>query len=79
MARRKQKVSLQQLELVVLNRTQVGRARHFINVLGTIARRMRSPLASIRWELAKRRVPQKGNVRETGDVYQESAVALAGY
>jgi hypothetical protein len=79
MACRKQEISVQQLQLVVLNRNQVGRVRHLINLAGTLARRMRSPLASLRWELAKRRVPRKGNLPEPESACEESAVALAGF
>ncbi len=71
----KQEVPVQQLRLVVLNRTEAGRAHPFIfifiNVLGTMVRRMRSPMASLRWELAKRRALQTCNLREP-----ESAVVL---
>lgn len=76
---RKQCSSVSGFELVVLNRIQVGHARHLINLAGTMARRMRSPLASLRWELAKRRIPRKGNFPEPESTSAETAVALAGY
>jgi len=70
---------VQQVQLVVLSRTQVGSPRQLRNFAGTMARRMRSPWASLRWELAKRRVPRKGNLPEPESAPQERAVALAGY
>ena len=76
---RKQEVAFHQLQFVVHNRTQVGRARRFLNVVGTLVRCMRTPLASLRWELAKRRVPRKGNLPEPESAGAESAVALAGF
>lgn len=79
MACRRQEVSIQQLQLVALNRAPVGRARQFINVVGTMTRRMRSPFASLRWELAKRRVPQNRNLPEPENARAESAVAMAGF
>jgi hypothetical protein len=79
MAGHKQGVPVQHLQFVALNRSKVGRARHFINLAGTIARRMRSPLASWRWELAKHRVPRKGKSSEPESAFQESAVVFAGY
>lgn len=72
----KQEVSVQQLQFVVLNRTEAGRAHHFIKVLGTMVRRMRSPMASLRWELAKRRTLQTRTLREPESAPQESEVAL---
>ena len=76
---RKQCPSVSGFEPVVLNRIQVGRARRLVNLAGTMARRMRTPVASLRWELAKRRVPRKSNLPQPESAFKEGAVALAGF
>jgi hypothetical protein len=79
MACRKQEVSVQQLQLVVLQCAQVSPVRRLMNLAGTLARRMRNPLASLRWELAKRRLPRKSNLPQQESACKEGAVALAGF
>jgi hypothetical protein len=75
----KQDAYTQPVQLVVLSRTEVSSARRIMNVTGAMARRMRSPLASLRWELAKWRIPRKANLPEPESTSAETAVALAGY
>lgn len=61
---RKQYPAVSGFEPVVLNRIQVGHARRLVNVAGTMARRMRTPMASLRWKLAKRQAPGNDNLSE---------------
>jgi hypothetical protein len=75
----KQDAYTQPVQLVVLSRTEVSSARRIMNLTGTMVRRMRNPLTSLRWELAKRHVPRKSNLPEPESASAETAVALAGY
>jgi len=80
MACRKQCPSMPGFEpVVVLNRIQVGHARRLVNLAGTMARRMRTPMASLRWKLAKRRAPGKDNLSDPESAFKEGAIALAGF